>query len=106
SFNISGTWEALNTLWELLSISRDQTPSQQTFIKMICKGKCLSVLFLRFASDFPVVCVSLWGNISGCFVSRVLAHFSNVLLVLDEMPNFPEELQGAKKGILYLTQYK
>ncbi|XP_039346349.1 WW domain-binding protein 2-like isoform X3 [Mauremys reevesii] len=37
---------------------------------------------------------------------RVLAHFSNILLVLDEMPNFPEELQGAKKGILYLTQYK
>nr|XP_025043983.1 WW domain-binding protein 2 isoform X3 [Pelodiscus sinensis] len=37
---------------------------------------------------------------------RVLAHFSNVQLVLDEMPNFPEELQGAKKGILYLTQYK
>ncbi|XP_006015629.1 WW domain-binding protein 2-like isoform X2 [Alligator sinensis] len=37
---------------------------------------------------------------------RVLAHFSNVLLVLDEMPNFPEELQGEKKGMLYLTQYK
>ncbi|XP_074821935.1 uncharacterized protein LOC141995058 [Natator depressus] len=37
---------------------------------------------------------------------RVLAHFSNILLVLDERPNFPEELQGAKKGILYLTQYK
>ncbi|KYO32478.1 WW domain-binding protein 2 isoform X1 [Alligator mississippiensis] len=37
---------------------------------------------------------------------RVLAHFSNVLLVLDEMPNFPEELQGEKKGVLYLTQYK
>lgn len=43
----------------------------------------------------------MWG-----FVSRVLAHFSNVLLVLDEMPNFPEELQGEKKGVLYLTQYK
>ncbi|XP_060116465.1 WW domain-binding protein 2-like [Heteronotia binoei] len=37
---------------------------------------------------------------------RVLAHFSKVSLLLEDRPDFPEELRGAKKGVLYLTQYK
>nr|XP_013817112.1 PREDICTED: WW domain-binding protein 2-like [Apteryx mantelli mantelli] len=36
----------------------------------------------------------------------VLAHFSNVLLVLEGATDFPEELRGARRGLLYLTQYK
>ncbi|XP_048350731.1 WW domain-binding protein 2-like [Sphaerodactylus townsendi] len=37
---------------------------------------------------------------------RVLTHYSEVSLLLEDRPDFPEELQGAKKGMLYLTQYK
>ncbi|XP_078519118.1 uncharacterized protein LOC144784299 isoform X2 [Lissotriton helveticus] len=43
---------------------------------------------------------------------RVLGHFCNVQLTLEEQPattqeaTLPEELQGPKKGMLYLTQYK
>ncbi|XP_053132085.1 WW domain-binding protein 2-like [Hemicordylus capensis] len=37
---------------------------------------------------------------------RVLAHYSEVSLLLEERPDFPDELRGAKKGMLYLTQYK
>ncbi|XP_026560370.1 WW domain-binding protein 2-like [Pseudonaja textilis] len=37
---------------------------------------------------------------------RVLAHYSEVVLFLEGEPDIPEELQGAKKGMLYLTQYK
>ncbi|XP_054851291.1 WW domain-binding protein 2-like [Eublepharis macularius] len=37
---------------------------------------------------------------------RVLAHYSEVSLMLEDRPDFPEELRGAKKGMLYLTQYK
>ncbi|XP_077172842.1 uncharacterized protein LOC143827277 [Paroedura picta] len=37
---------------------------------------------------------------------RVVAHFSEVSLLLEDRPDFPEELRGAKKGMLYLTQYK
>ncbi|KAL8175199.1 UNVERIFIED_CONTAM: hypothetical protein K2H54_016117 [Gekko kuhli] len=37
---------------------------------------------------------------------RVLAHFSKVSLLLEDRPDFPEELRGAKKGVLYITQYK
>ncbi|XP_013817112.2 WW domain-binding protein 2-like isoform X1 [Apteryx mantelli] len=39
-------------------------------------------------------------------LERVLAHFSNVLLVLEGATDFPEELRGARRGLLYLTQYK
>ncbi|XP_070811051.1 WW domain-binding protein 2-like isoform X1 [Pituophis catenifer annectens] len=37
---------------------------------------------------------------------RVLAHYSEVVLFVEGEPDIPEELQGAKKGMLYLTQYK
>ncbi|XP_061455571.1 WW domain-binding protein 2-like [Rhineura floridana] len=37
---------------------------------------------------------------------RVLAHYSEVSLSLEGQPDFPEELKGTKKGMLYLTQYK
>nr|XP_056722501.1 WW domain-binding protein 2-like [Euleptes europaea] len=37
---------------------------------------------------------------------RVVTHYSEVSLLLEDRPDFPEELRGAKKGILYLTQYK
>ncbi|XP_029141296.1 WW domain-binding protein 2-like [Protobothrops mucrosquamatus] len=37
---------------------------------------------------------------------RVLAHYSEVVLFLEGEPDIPEELRGAKKGMLYLTQYK
>ncbi|XP_053221894.1 WW domain-binding protein 2-like [Podarcis raffonei] len=37
---------------------------------------------------------------------RVLAHYSEVSLLLEGRSDFPEELKGTKKGMLYLTQYK
>ncbi|KAF7242923.1 WW domain-binding protein 2 [Varanus komodoensis] len=37
---------------------------------------------------------------------RVLAHYGKVSLLLEGQTDFPEELQGTKKGMLYLTQYK
>ncbi|XP_066496927.1 WW domain-binding protein 2-like [Tiliqua scincoides] len=37
---------------------------------------------------------------------RVLAHYSEVSLLLEDRPDLPEELQGVKRGMLYLTQYK
>lgn len=45
-------------------------------------------------------------DLTDCSVSRVLAHYTEVSLLLEDRPDFPEELQGAKKGVLYLTQYK
>ncbi|KAM6424448.1 uncharacterized protein PHA67_004991 isoform 3-T4 [Liasis olivaceus] len=39
-------------------------------------------------------------------LAGVLAHYSEVVLFLEGQPDFPEELRGAKKGMLYLTQYK
>ncbi|KAJ6657578.1 hypothetical protein lerEdw1_002293, partial [Lerista edwardsae] len=36
----------------------------------------------------------------------VLAHYSEVSLLLEDRPDLPEELQGTKRGMLYLTQYK
>lgn len=52
----------------------------------------------------------LFGNLihspTNCFCFRVLAHYSEVSLLLEGRSDFPEELKGTKKGMLYLTQYK
>ncbi|XP_062999534.1 WW domain-binding protein 2-like [Elgaria multicarinata webbii] len=115
--SISESQSALRYLQ--LSKEREYEPDRYRFFLLVVKLNYETSTDLHVTEVFFLRCIALR---TGDFFARlppniprfptvlsqawVLAHYGQVSLLLEGRTDFPEELRGTKKGMLYLTQYK